>query len=200
MSSRFRGRQFCGQPFCGSIWWPHWDARFSSFLARSVPVWQLDGLSRSKDLVFLLAATNLPWELDSAMLRRLEKRVRPRTCTHLSTHFTPCSVPLKLPRVQTGPNAQALWSECRTTHAHRHHTPHRSPSSPVLSFIISTLPHATPHSPMLPHFPPCHPTLPHHQPVSPILPHELPGVQPSLQRTPSVARLGTKGPAWSQFC
>ncbi|CAF0854830.1 unnamed protein product [Didymodactylos carnosus] len=36
---------------------------------------QLDGLSKSDDLVFLLAASNLPWELDHAMLRRLEKRV-----------------------------------------------------------------------------------------------------------------------------
>ena len=36
----------------------------------------MDGLSRTSDLVFVLAATNLPWELDSAMLRRLEKRVR----------------------------------------------------------------------------------------------------------------------------
>ncbi|CAI5481058.1 unnamed protein product [Closterium sp. Yama58-4] len=38
---------------------------------------QMDGLSSSSDLVFVLAATNLPWELDSAMLRRLEKRVSP---------------------------------------------------------------------------------------------------------------------------
>ena len=38
---------------------------------------QLDGLARSeKEHVVLLAASNLPWELDSALLRRLEKRVR----------------------------------------------------------------------------------------------------------------------------
>jgi len=37
---------------------------------------QMDGLLKdSKDQVFLLAASNLPWDLDSAMLRRLEKRV-----------------------------------------------------------------------------------------------------------------------------
>ena len=36
---------------------------------------QMDGLTRTKELVFVLAATNLPWELDAAMLRRLEKRV-----------------------------------------------------------------------------------------------------------------------------
>jgi len=37
---------------------------------------QMDGLHRSNDMVFVLAASNLPWELDSALLRRLEKRVR----------------------------------------------------------------------------------------------------------------------------
>jgi len=37
---------------------------------------QMDGLLRdTQDQVFLLAASNLPWDLDSAMLRRLEKRV-----------------------------------------------------------------------------------------------------------------------------
>lgn len=35
----------------------------------------MDGLAKSSDLVFVLAASNLPWELDMAMLRRLEKRV-----------------------------------------------------------------------------------------------------------------------------
>ncbi|KAG9448043.1 hypothetical protein H6P81_014171 [Aristolochia fimbriata] len=36
---------------------------------------QMDGLTRTDELVFVLAATNLPWELDAAMLRRLEKRI-----------------------------------------------------------------------------------------------------------------------------
>lgn len=37
---------------------------------------QLDGLIKStNERVFLLAASNLPWELDMALLRRLEKRI-----------------------------------------------------------------------------------------------------------------------------
>ena len=36
---------------------------------------QMDGLARSDDLVFVLAASNVPWALDGAMLRRLEKRI-----------------------------------------------------------------------------------------------------------------------------
>lgn len=37
---------------------------------------QLDGLIKSNnERVFLLAASNLPWELDPALLRRLEKRI-----------------------------------------------------------------------------------------------------------------------------
>lgn len=30
---------------------------------------------KNKERVFLLAASNLPWDLDVAMLRRLEKRI-----------------------------------------------------------------------------------------------------------------------------
>jgi katanin p60 ATPase-containing subunit A1 len=38
---------------------------------------QMDGLAKRKkgDVVFVLAASNVPWDLDSAMLRRLEKRI-----------------------------------------------------------------------------------------------------------------------------
>ncbi|KAJ3411539.1 Katanin p60 ATPase-containing subunit A-like 2 [Chytridiales sp. JEL 0842] len=36
---------------------------------------QMDGLAKTSDHVFLLAASNLPWDLDTAMLRRLEKRI-----------------------------------------------------------------------------------------------------------------------------
>ncbi|XP_054286858.1 katanin p60 ATPase-containing subunit A-like 2 [Macrosteles quadrilineatus] len=36
---------------------------------------QLDGLAQSDERVFLLATSNLPWDLDPAMLRRLEKRI-----------------------------------------------------------------------------------------------------------------------------
>nr|CDS25563.1 katanin p60 ATPase containing subunit [Hymenolepis microstoma] len=36
---------------------------------------QMDGLVKSDDLVFVLAASNIPWELDHSILRRLEKRI-----------------------------------------------------------------------------------------------------------------------------
>ncbi|KAJ3297364.1 Katanin p60 ATPase-containing subunit A-like 2 [Borealophlyctis nickersoniae] len=36
---------------------------------------QMDGLAKTDEHVFLLAASNLPWDLDMAMLRRLEKRI-----------------------------------------------------------------------------------------------------------------------------
>ncbi|XP_030004665.1 katanin p60 ATPase-containing subunit A-like 2 [Sphaeramia orbicularis] len=55
---------------------------------------QMDGLARSDDLVFVLAASNLPWELDHGMLRRLEKRIlvglpsSPARCAMIS-HWLP---------------------------------------------------------------------------------------------------------------
>ena len=42
---------------------------------RAVYLASQDGLAKSSDLVFVLAASNIPWELDMALLRRLEKRV-----------------------------------------------------------------------------------------------------------------------------
>jgi len=36
---------------------------------------QIDGLVKNNDNIFILMASNLPWCLDSALLRRLEKRI-----------------------------------------------------------------------------------------------------------------------------
>ena len=36
---------------------------------------QMDGIVKKKESVFILAASNIPWDLDMALLRRLEKRV-----------------------------------------------------------------------------------------------------------------------------
>ncbi|XP_061603212.1 katanin p60 ATPase-containing subunit A-like 2 isoform X2 [Phyllopteryx taeniolatus] len=36
---------------------------------------QMDGVAKSDELIFVLAASNLPWELDQGLLRRLEKRI-----------------------------------------------------------------------------------------------------------------------------
>merc|ERR1712166_889657 len=36
---------------------------------------QMDGLSQGSEMVFVLGASNLPWDLDHAVLRRFEKRI-----------------------------------------------------------------------------------------------------------------------------
>ncbi|CAM45640.1 katanin-like protein [Leishmania braziliensis MHOM/BR/75/M2904] len=45
---------------------------------------QMDGLSKRRggEVVFVLAASNVPWDLDTAMLRRLEKRILVALPTH----------------------------------------------------------------------------------------------------------------------
>ncbi|XP_077593955.1 katanin p60 ATPase-containing subunit A-like 2 isoform X1 [Stigmatopora nigra] len=55
---------------------------------------QMDGLAGSEDLVFVLAASNLPWELDQGLLRRLEKRILvglppPSAREAMITHWLP---------------------------------------------------------------------------------------------------------------
>ncbi|XP_045501092.1 katanin p60 ATPase-containing subunit A-like 2 [Colias croceus] len=55
---------------------------------------ELDGINVRDGIVFLLANSNMPWEIDSAMLRRLEKRIHiplPDTKTRselFAAHFT----------------------------------------------------------------------------------------------------------------
>ncbi|KAJ3319009.1 Katanin p60 ATPase-containing subunit A-like 2 [Boothiomyces sp. JEL0866] len=42
---------------------------------KGILLYGMDGLAKTNEHVFLLAASNLPWDLDNAMLRRLEKRI-----------------------------------------------------------------------------------------------------------------------------
>lgn len=60
----------------------------------------MDGLAKTDDLVFVLCATNLPWELDSAMLRRLEKRIMVRRIP-LLPHLNPTPVSSPVIRTET---------------------------------------------------------------------------------------------------
>uniref|UniRef100_A0A3B3VXT7 Katanin p60 ATPase-containing subunit A-like 2 n=1 Tax=Poecilia latipinna TaxID=48699 RepID=A0A3B3VXT7_9TELE len=68
---------------------------------------QMDGLATSEDLVFVLAASNLPWELDHGMLRRLEKRIlvglpsSPARQAMISHWLPPLSLLVNLSRVPT---------------------------------------------------------------------------------------------------
>jgi len=54
---------------------PQSSLSFGTISRKQLQILQMDGLQKTNELVFVLAATNLPWELDAAMLRRLEKRV-----------------------------------------------------------------------------------------------------------------------------
>jgi katanin p60 ATPase-containing subunit A1 len=71
---------------------------------------QMDGLAKRKngDIVFVLAASNLPWDLDPAVLRRLEKRIYVPLPTqagreHLLRH--------NLPRVAPGFNFPGIAAQ-----------------------------------------------------------------------------------------
>ncbi|KAK3161542.1 hypothetical protein QOZ80_1BG0078410 [Eleusine coracana subsp. coracana] len=63
---------------------------------------QMDGLTKTDELVFVLAATNLPWELDAAMLRRLEKRIlvplpEPDARQAMFEELLPCTPGMEIP-------------------------------------------------------------------------------------------------------
>jgi katanin p60 ATPase-containing subunit A1 len=45
----------------------------------------MDGLAKRDDHIFVLAASNIPWDLDPALLRRLEKRV---TYLFVQSHYS----------------------------------------------------------------------------------------------------------------
>eukprot|EP00750_Incisomonas_marina_P032085 INCI8822.1.p1 GENE.INCI8822.1~~INCI8822.1.p1 ORF type:complete len:481 (-),score=94.71 INCI8822.1:293-1735(-) len=71
---------------------------------------QMEGLAKTDDLVFVLAATNLPWDLDFAMLRRLEKRVY-IPLPDLAARRTILQHYLGK-RLQEGPDGEAALEEC----------------------------------------------------------------------------------------
>jgi len=71
---------------------------------------QMDGLASGTEHVFVMAASNLPWDLDAALLRRLEKRVlvplpgRLARLQMLEAHLKsqPCAEDLDLERAAEG--------------------------------------------------------------------------------------------------
>lgn len=73
---------------CASDCWQRQAYRIVSVPYRST---QMDGLAKSNALVFVLAATNLPWELDMVGAGRLEGTpfVRSRV-HHLQANFVAC--------------------------------------------------------------------------------------------------------------
>ncbi|KAH7568574.1 hypothetical protein JRO89_XS06G0017100 [Xanthoceras sorbifolium] len=73
---------------------------------------QMDGLTRTDELVFVLAATNLPWELDAAMLRRLEKRMLMVSINHLpSFSLLAVTLPLSIVTVVSWHSSTQLISK-----------------------------------------------------------------------------------------
>jgi SpoVK/Ycf46/Vps4 family AAA+-type ATPase len=58
---------------------------------------QLDGLASDNSNVFILCATNLPWQLDPAFLRRLEKRIYiPLPSTHARLQMIEKHLPVNI--------------------------------------------------------------------------------------------------------
>ncbi|EPY34958.1 katanin-like protein [Angomonas deanei] len=71
---------------------------------------QMDGLAKRKggEVVFVLAASNVPWDLDTAMLRRLEKRI----LVTLPTHYARELIFKKLLSTKVMDAETFDWSAC----------------------------------------------------------------------------------------
>ena len=49
---------------------------------------QMDGIAKTEDMVFVLGASNVPWDLDHAVLRCLRGSFRTRPCFARSVCLT----------------------------------------------------------------------------------------------------------------